>query len=89
MAAAVILDLKFFKLLPVRHAKKMELLHCTKFRLNGSIGDFFKMTATAILDFSKFQMFNSQNGQECQTASSVPNIVKIARTVPDIREFQY
>jgi len=46
---------KNFKFLTVGHAKKVELLHCIKFRLNGSNpgrhnGDF-SMAAAAILDF--------------------------------------
>ena len=36
MAAAVILDFNNLKFLTVGHAKKDELLHCAKFRLNRS-----------------------------------------------------
>ena len=55
--------INFFKFLTVGHAKKVELLHCAKFRLNRSnrgrgiaICRFFKTAAAAILDLknSKF-----------------------------------
>jgi len=68
MAAAVILDFKFFL--------KVEPLHYAKFRLNRSnpgrhmvIFLFFKMAAAAILDFKNFEIFNGRNGQEGQTVS--------------------
>ena len=61
MAAYVIVDCKNLKFLTVGHTEKVELLHCAKFRLNRSnrgrdmvIFIFFKMTATAILDFRNF-----------------------------------
>ena len=76
MAAAIIFDLKFFKFLTVGHAKKVEPLHCAKFRLNRFdpsrhmvIFRFFKMAAAAILDFQNLrEIFNVRNGQEDRTA---------------------
>jgi len=68
--------LQNFTFLTVGHAKKIELLHCAKFRLNRSnrgrdmvIFRFFKMAAAAILNFKNFKTFNGRNGQEGRTAS--------------------
>ena len=73
MAAAVVLDFKNLKILTVRHAKNVELLHCAQFRLNrsnrGRDMAIFQDGGRRHLEFSKFQIFNCRNGQEGRTAS--------------------
>ena len=72
MAAAVVLDFKNLKILTVRHAKNVELLHCAQFRLNrsnrGRDMAIFQDGGRRHLEFSKFQIFNSVKGQEGRTA---------------------
>ena len=68
MAAAVVLDFKNLKILTVRHAKNVELLHCAQFRLNrsnrGRDMAIFQDGGRRHLGFSKFQIFNCRNGYD-------------------------
>ena len=62
-----------FKFLTVGHAKKVEPLHCAKFRLNRpTYGDFLIIQdgGRRHLWFLKFPIFNDRNGQEGRTVSS-------------------
>ena len=96
MAAAVILDLIFFKLLTVGHAKKVEPLHYAKFQLNRSnpgrhmvIFRLLKMAAAAILNFKSFKFFLRSERSRGSNYVTMPNFVEIAQNAVEICQFYY
>jgi len=78
----------FLKYLTVGHVKKVEPLHCAKFRLNRS-NPGWHMVIFIIQDggcrhlwFLKFKIFNDRNSEEGQTMSQCQILLKSLKTRP-------